>query len=83
MHLEEALTRIQEIVEEIENKQLPLHEIITLHEEGQKLITHSEDLLKEAKSRLKLTEVEVDSPPNSTESAPRTSPKDEAEINLF
>jgi len=85
MHLEEALDRIQEIVGEIENKQLPLHEIIKLHEEGQKLIGHSQELLVEARNRLNLTEVEVDSSANSTDSAtPQESENsDLGEIDLF
>jgi len=82
MHLEEALHRIQEIVAEIENKQLPLHEVMKLHEEGQKLVALSEKLLGEAQARIKLTEVEVDSPPISTESA-RPLSSDAGEINLF
>ena len=81
MHLEEALNRIQKIVEEIENKQLPLHEIMKLHEEGQKLIAHSETLLLNAKNRLKLTEVEIDSEQKSTDHSPPVS--DSGEINLF
>jgi len=84
MHLEEALNRIQEIVGEIENKQLPLHEIMKLHEEGQKLVAHSEKLLTEAKERLKVTEVEFDSEPKSSESVePETDESDSGEINLF
>ena len=84
MHLEEALDRIQEIVGEIETKQLPLHEIMKLHEEGQKLINHSEKLLTEARDRLKLTELEIDSEVNSSEAQPlNNEPDDSGEINLF
>ncbi len=84
MHLEEAFDRIQEIVGEIENKQLPLHEIMKLHEEGQKLINHSEKLLTEARDRLKLTELEIDSEVNSSEAQPlNNDPDDSGEINLF
>ena len=81
MHLEQALERIQAIVAEIENNQLPLHEVMKLHKEGQKLVEHSEVLLKEAK--LKLTEVEVDSTPISKESVRPASSTDTGEINLF
>jgi|GEM_PF-4354650 len=84
MHLEEALNRIQKIVEEIENKQLPLHEIMKLHEEGQTLIQHSEKLLSEAKDRLKLTELEVDAGgENAKIDSPLSGADDSDEINLF
>ena len=84
MHLEEALKRIEEIVSEIEHKQLPLHEIMKLHEEGQKLIGHSEKLLSEARDRLKLTEVEIDSEGDSAEGGSlQDDPDNTGEINLF
>jgi len=84
MHLEEALQRIEEIVSEIEHKQLPLHEVMKLHEEGQKLVLHSEKLLSEARDRLKLTEVEIDSDGNSAEADKSLDePDDSGEINLF
>lgn len=84
MHLEEALQRIEEIVAQIEHKQLPLHEVMKLHEEGQKLIGHSESLLTEARDRLKLTEVEVDSNADTPEGAESQAESDDSgEINLF
>ncbi len=85
MHLEEALDRLQEIIGDIENKQLPLHEVMKLHEEGKKLVSHSENLLKDAKNRLKVTEVGIDSPVESGEGSnkPEAAESNESEISLF
>lgn len=85
MHLEEALERLQTIIGDIENKQLPLHEVMKLHEEGKKLVGHSEKLLKDAKNRLKLTEVEIDSVKESGEGSKPTdeATSNESEISLF
>lgn len=86
MHLEEGLQRLQEIISEMEGKQLPLHEVMQLHEEGQKLVAHSEKLLNDAKGRLKVTEVGVDSAVESVES-PATpaenSDQNTEDISLF
>lgn len=67
MHLEEALERLQVIITEIEGKQLPLHEVMKLHEEGQQLVSFSENLLKEAKGKLKVTEISGDADQSNTE----------------
>ncbi len=86
MHLEEAIERLQQIVLDIENKQLPLHEIMSLHEEGQKLVNLSESLLKEASKKLEVKQVAVDSQPiqgNVTQPAPDNAPSDNDEISLF
>jgi len=83
MHLEEALERLQSIVEEIEGKQLPLHEVMALHSEGQKLVTLSEGLLSEAKGKLKLTEVEVDTVGDQKESSTPAKGDTSDEVSLF
>ncbi len=86
MHLEEAIERLQTIVTEMEDKQLPLHEVIKRHEEGNKLVAFAEDLLKQAQNRIKVTEVDVDSTQKTVEGAPFKKGEfdaEEGEISLF
>lgn len=86
MYLEEALERIDAIIKEVEGKNLPLHEVMALHEEGKKLVAFSEKLLSDAKNRLKVTEVGIDSEGDSGECAPPQKSDDSSgpeEISLF
>ena len=86
MHLEEAIQRLQIIVTEMEDKQLPLHEVIKRHEEGNKLVAFAEDLLKQAQNRIKVTEVGVDSVQKPVESSPSKKGEfdaEEGEISLY
>ena len=80
MHLEEAIDRLQEILAEMEDNQLPLHEVMKLHQEGNKLISHSEKLLKHAEEKLKVTEVGSVSEEVSLDG---DAPSEESEIELF
>jgi len=86
MHLEEAIERLQEILSEMEGNQLPLHEIMKLHQEGNKLVAHSEKLLKQAQKKLKVTEVGVDSAGDNLDGESPENESDtpnESDIELF
>ncbi len=51
---EEALKRIEEILKQLENKELDLEEAINLYEEGLKLIHFCEEKLKNARTRIEV-----------------------------
>ena len=51
---EEALKRIEEILKQLENKELDLEEAINLYEEGLKLIHFCEEKLKNARIRIEV-----------------------------
>ena len=52
---ENAISRLEEIVEEMEKNELSLEESIKLYEEGTKLTAYCSDLLN--KAQLKITEL--------------------------
>ena len=51
---EDALKRIEEILKQLENKELDLEEAINLYEEGLKLIHFCEEKLKNARTRIEV-----------------------------
>ncbi|MCD6490088.1 MAG: exodeoxyribonuclease VII small subunit [Thermodesulfobacterium sp.] len=51
---EDALKRIEEILKQLENKELDLEEAINLYEEGLKLIHFCEEKLKNARIRIEV-----------------------------
>ncbi|HEA84259.1 MAG TPA: exodeoxyribonuclease VII small subunit [Thermodesulfobacterium geofontis] len=54
LSFEEALKRIEEILKQLENKELDLEEAINLYEEGLKLIHFCEEKLKNARTRIEV-----------------------------
>ncbi len=86
MHLEESIDRLKEIISEMESAQLPLHEMIKLHEEGTGLIHEAESLLKDAEQRIKVRELEIDSPAetkNVEHPSSKVASSEDKEIDLF
>ncbi|MFA6619955.1 MAG: exodeoxyribonuclease VII small subunit [Bacilli bacterium] len=49
---EEKLTRLNEIVEKVENETLPIEESLKLYEEGNALIKELETTLKDAEKKI-------------------------------
>ena len=69
---EEALGSLEELVEAMENDQLPLEDLVSHYEKGAGLLQHCEKVLKTAKKRIEL--IEISPPPeNELESTPSTS----------
>jgi len=54
LSFEEALKRIEQILKQLENKELDLEEAINLYEEGLKLIHFCEEKLKNARTRIEV-----------------------------
>ena len=57
---EEALGALEELVEAMENDQLPLEDLVGHYEKGAGLLQHCEKVLEAAKKRIELIEI---SPP--------------------
>lgn len=49
---EQAKARLEEVIAKLEDKDLPLDDMVTLWEEGEKLATICQDRLTSAKERL-------------------------------
>jgi len=54
LSFEEALKRIEQILKQLENKELDLEEAINLYEEGLRLIHFCEEKLKNARTRIEV-----------------------------
>ncbi|OAG27343.1 exodeoxyribonuclease VII small subunit [Thermodesulfatator autotrophicus] len=54
MRYEEALKRLEAIVHELEENDLPLEEALKRYEEGVKLVRHCEKLLNEAQKKIEV-----------------------------
>ena len=60
MSFEEIITRVNEILSALENKQTPLDQSLSLFEEGVTLIKKADGILNDAQNKIKmLTEDEV------------------------
>lgn len=60
MSFEEIITRVNEILSALENKQTPLDQSLSLFEEGVTLIKKADGILNDAQKKIKmLTEDEV------------------------
>ncbi len=61
MSFEEAIKRLEEIVKQLENPEIPLEESLKLFEEGSALVRQCEEILDKAELRIKhLTSSEVE-----------------------
>jgi exodeoxyribonuclease VII small subunit len=54
LSFEEALKRIEQILKQLENRDLDLEEAISLYEEGLRLIYFCEEKLKNARTRIEV-----------------------------
>jgi exodeoxyribonuclease VII small subunit len=54
LSFEEALGSLEELVESMENDQLPLGELVAHYEKGANLLQHCEKTLSEARKRIEL-----------------------------
>jgi exodeoxyribonuclease VII small subunit len=51
---EEALASLEEIIEAMENEQLPLEDLVNQYEKGSQLLDHCEAILQSARERVEL-----------------------------
>ena len=69
LSFEDALSRLESIVQRLESGQAPLEESITLYEEGARLKAHCEQRLKAAQLRVDKIVVGADGSAKGTEPA--------------
>lgn len=80
---ETALDRLEEIVGEMESAQLPLDELLTKFEEGNKLATFCQEQLQAAEKRIEIV-TRKSPPPSETPTTPATTPNPlQSDVSLF
>ncbi len=89
---EEALEQLEELVEAMENEQLPLEQLVANYEKGSKLMAHCQSVLESARERIELitlgnqgeSGLENDAASADVGSGPEDSPEPEDDdIRLF
>jgi exodeoxyribonuclease VII small subunit len=67
LSFEDALHKLETIVEQLEKGNVPLHESIAIYERGEALKAHCEALLKAAEMKVERIRLGADGKPNGTE----------------
>jgi len=82
---ETAMTRLEQLVEEMDSANLPLQDLITRYEEGVQLVKVCEDRLKEAEKKIEIITRNAAGEPALAEFEPETKPAAEArpDVSLF
>jgi len=92
LNFEEALSKIEEIVESMESEELPLEDLVARYEAGSKLLKHCNTVLSGARKRIELITLENrdGSDAEATDDTPKKSPDesdgdpdDHNDIRLF
>jgi exodeoxyribonuclease VII small subunit len=89
-NFEEAMQRLEKIVEEMESGELPLEELIVRYEEGMKLVKICQERLATAEQRIEIITrnsagkpvVKKFEPPAAAQPEPQGEPKD-VDVSLF
>ncbi|MEA3213802.1 MAG: exodeoxyribonuclease small subunit [Chthoniobacter sp.] len=82
---ETALTRLEQLVEEMDSRDLPLQDLITRYEEGVQLVKVCEDRLKDAEKRIEIITRGAGGKPELTEFEPetKTASQPREDVSLF
>jgi exodeoxyribonuclease VII small subunit len=90
---EDALERLEELVETMEGEQLPLEKLISNYEEGNELLEHCQRLIDTAKDRIEVVQANraskaenklaSDSPKGDTDSSEASEAAPPDDIRLF
>ena len=90
LSFEDALVKLEKIVESMESEQLPLEDLVSQYESGSALLKHCDSVLSTAQKRIELItlsnneEKDPNSPPSLTTSDENPEdPDDDNDINLF
>lgn len=67
LSFEDALQKLETIVEQLEKGNVPLHESIAIYERGEALKAHCETLLKAAEMKVEKIRLGADGKPTGTE----------------
>jgi exodeoxyribonuclease VII small subunit len=82
---ETALTRLEQLVEEMDSANLPLQDLITRYEEGVQLVKVCEERLQEAGKRIEIITRNATGKPEAVEFEPETKSAAEPrpDVSLF
>ena len=82
---ETAITRLEQLVEEMDSASLPLQDLITRYEEGVQLVKVCEERLKEAEKRIEIITRNAAGKPEVVEFEPDAKPAAEPrpDVSLF
>jgi len=86
---EEALEQLEQLVESMENEQLPLEELVANYEKGSKLLAHCQGVLDSARERIELITLgnqdksALENSGSSTDGGAAASASDDDDIRLF
>jgi exodeoxyribonuclease VII small subunit len=82
---ETAITRLEQLVGEMDSANLPLQDLITRYEEGVQLVKVCEERLKEAEKRIEIITRSAAGKPEAVEFEPETKPAVESrpDVSLF
>ncbi len=78
LSFEDAIAKVEALVEEMENDQLPLEKLVEHYEKGSTLLARSEKLLQGARKRIELITINPQEVENALEDA-----KESANDSLF
>ena len=82
---ETAIARLDQLVEEMESKNIPLQDLIIRYEEGIRLVKVCEERLNEAEKRIEIITRNAAGQPELTEFEPeaQSAPKPREDVSLF
>ncbi len=92
LSFEDAMSKIESIVESMEGEELPLEDLVAQYEKGSALLNHCDSVLDSARKRIELITLanrEQNSQAASTSSSPNApqqnagEPEDNNDISLF
>ena len=80
---EDLLARLEKIVSDMENAELPLEKLLASYEEGMRLVKACGDRLANAEQKVEILSRAVAADPAKTPAAPSEPPKPADDIKLF
>lgn len=82
LSFEDAMEKLENIVEAMEGEQLPLEELIARYEDGSRLLKHCDSVLTGARKRIELITL-ADREAEKTPEPEAGDPDDDNDITLF
>lgn len=80
---EELLSRLEQIVADMENAELPLEKLLESYEEGMRLVKACGDRLADAEQKVEILSRAVSAEPAKAPEATESAPPPSKEIRLF
>jgi exodeoxyribonuclease VII small subunit len=80
---ETAMTRLEQLVEEMDSANLPLQDLLTRYEEGVQLVKVCEARLNEAEKRIEIITRNAAGKPEASEFEAENKPEPRPDVSLF